>query len=296
MVQYQGIQKYTKKSEFEKSVNSLLGIIEGITIDEKINEFEYNFLESWIDDHKIKRNQHPFNELIPVVEEVISDGIITEEEKEDLTWLCNKLTSAEYFNQATADMQKLHAVLAGISCDSEITADELKGLSNWLNEHSHLTTCWPYDEVSSLVTSVLADQKIDSKEHDLLLSFFGEFVNLLDNKTIVTPLIDDSTSIVGLCAVCPEIKFADSVFCFTGSSSRVSRNEFHNLVERFGGSFTKSLTKKVDYLVIGADGNPCWAYACYGRKVEKAVDLRKKGHSIMIIHENDFHDAIEDFI
>ena len=52
--------------------------------------------------------------------------------------------------------------------------------------------------------------------------------------------------------------------------------------------------KRVDYLVIGADGNPCWAFACYGRKVEKAVELRKSGVRIMIIHESDFHDAVLD--
>ncbi len=27
-------------------------------------------------------------------------------------------------------------------------------------------------------------------------------------------------------------------------------------------------------LVIGGGANPCWAYACYGQKVEKAVELR----------------------
>jgi len=54
------------------------------------------------------------------------------------------------------------------------------------------------------------------------------------------------------------------------------------------------VTRRVNYLVVGADGNPCWAYACYGRKVEKTVALRKKGSAILIVHENDVHDAIAD--
>jgi len=32
----------------------------------------------------------------------------------------------------------------------------------------------------------------------------------------------------------------------------------------------------------------------YGRKVEKAIQLRKEGHKIILVHENDFWDAIED--
>ena len=50
----------------------------------------------------------------------------------------------------------------------------------------------------------------------------------------------------------------------------------------------------LDYLVIGANGNECWAYSAYGRKVEQAIELRKSGSRLTIIHEFDFWDAVED--
>ena len=50
----------------------------------------------------------------------------------------------------------------------------------------------------------------------------------------------------------------------------------------------------MDYLIVGADGNPCWAFACYGRKIEKAMELRKAGARIALVHESDFHDAVQD--
>ncbi|GMA55471.1 hypothetical protein GCM10025857_68280 [Alicyclobacillus contaminans] len=52
------------------------------------------------------------------------------------------------------------------------------------------------------------------------------------------------------------------------------------------------MTVDTDYLVVGDQGNPCWAFSCYGRKVEKAVKLRKQGRRILIIHEVDFWDAL----
>ena len=55
-----------------------------------------------------------------------------------------------------------------------------------------------------------------------------------------------------------------------------------------------SVSKKTNYLIVGDDGNPCWAYACYGRKVEKAINLRKEGAQIIIVHENDFWDEVEE--
>lgn len=43
---------FTKRSRFEKSINSLLGIVEGISIDGKINESERNFLGLWLGEHE----------------------------------------------------------------------------------------------------------------------------------------------------------------------------------------------------------------------------------------------------
>jgi len=290
----QAYRKYMGRAELEKAINSLLGLIEGITIDSKINEHEIGFLNLWLEQNKINADKHPFNELFPVVEDAISDGVLSEDEKEDISWLCKKITSSDYFNVATADMQKLHAVVAAIAADGEITQDELNGLSSWLQEHDHLKTCWPYDEIESLITSIMQDGRIDPDEHKILVEFFGEFVSLFDNKTVVSPLVKEGNSLLGLSAVCPDINFEDAVFCLTGTSYKYSRVEFEKLISDLGGTSAKGVSKKVNYLIVGADGNPCWAYACYGRKVEKAVELRKQGVPIVIVHENDFHDAAMD--
>ena len=55
-----------------------------------------------------------------------------------------------------------------------------------------------------------------------------------------------------------------------------------------------SVTTKTDYLIVGNAGNPCWAYACYGRKIEDAMNIRKDGGKVQIINETDFWDAVWD--
>jgi len=286
--------KFTGRSRLDKAINSLIGLVEGISIDGSINESEIAFLRLWLQENREVRNQHPFTELMPVVEMAIADGVLTDDERQDILWLCEKLKSTEYFDATTADLQRLHALMAGITSDGTITETELRGLSAWLADHDQLKTCWPYDEVDSLITTVLADGKIDDAEHQLLQNFLGEFVAVLDNRTIVSPKINEKTTLVGLCAVCPEIEFSGSKFCFTGASAKYSRTEFTSLVKRLGGEVVGAVSSTLNYLVIGADGNPCWAYACYGRKVEKAVELRKQGARILLVHEYDFHDAVAD--
>lgn len=199
-----------------------------------------------------------------------------------------------FFDQITIDLQHLQAIVSGIASDCLINEAELRGLSDWIMEHDHLKSMWPYDEIESLVTAVLADQRISEQEHEILQEFFEQFTPLFDNRTIDDPWIKKNGTLVGLCAVCPEIVFEDSVFCFTGSFSKHRRYELETLTLELGGMVAKNMSKKVNYLIIGSDGNPFWAYACYGRKVEQAVRLRKKGHHLQIIHENDFHDAVED--
>jgi NAD-dependent DNA ligase len=291
---HRGYFKFTGRSRLDKSINSLLGIIEGISVDSIINRTEAEFLSLWLKEHQEVKDRHPYNELLPVVESAISDGVLTVEEKQDILWLCERLRSTEFFDEITADIQRLHAVLGGIAADGAITEAELKGLSDWLSDHEHLRTCWPYEEVGSLITGVLSDKRIDSTEQKFLKEFFTEFVSILDSRTIVRPKLSVNGSVVGLCAVCPEIMFEDRTFCFTGTSYKYTRSEFSKLIKQLGGEVVNSVSGKLDYLIIGADGNPCWAYACYGRKVEKAVELRKTGSRLLLVHENDFHDAVAD--
>ena len=81
-------------------------------------------------------DRHPFNELIPVIENALSDHILTEDERLDILWLCDKLSEeGTFYDQVTTDIQKLHAVLGGIIADGVITEKELRGLSEWLLAH-----------------------------------------------------------------------------------------------------------------------------------------------------------------
>lgn len=285
---------FTNMSRLDKAINTLLGIVEGIAADARITKAETEFLRKWLDAHKTDLNYHPFNELVPVIEEALADCYLAEEEREDIVWMCEKMRSTEYHDAITADLQRLHAIMGGIAADRVITREELTALADWLSDHEHLRRCWPYEEVGSIITSVMSDGRIDEREHEFLLAFFDEFVAAGENRTISQPPIALGSALQGLCAVCPEITFRDSLFCFTGASLKCTRNQFREIVVGLGAKFSNSVIDSLDYLIVGADGNPCWAYACYGRKVEKAVELRKKGRRVLLVREDDFHDAVAD--
>lgn len=282
---------FTSKSRLDKAINSLLGIIEGTSIDSCINDKEQELILLWLSENKEYCNKHPFNELVPVVEEAMNDRILASEERENIAWLCEKFKSTAFFGNVVADLQRLHAILGGILFDGVISEEEANGLAEWLQNHEHLRKCWPYDEVESLLASVLSDGKIDSEEQRMLQSFFSEFVVFYDDRTITQPVFLEGSTLKEVCAINPDIQFENSLFCFTGTSNRFNRNELEKRVVDRGGKTTKTVNEELDYLVVGSAGNPCWAFATYGRKIEKVISLRKKGFKAQIIHENDFHDA-----
>ncbi len=292
-------RQYTLNAETDKALHTLEGILRGIAIDQSINISEIQEVVNWYEKYRDLVYAHPFSELIPVIANAISDGILEQSEMADILWLCNNFrTTRVFYDVVTSDIQKLEGVLHGIISDNVITAEEMLGLKAWLNENEHLAKTYPYDEVYSIALAVMADGVVSEQEQTMLKAFFSEFADIRSSEIINVADIQRvkaEINIHGICSTCPEIVFPNKIFCFTGTSSKTTRQGFANIVTSIGARFVNNVTQETNYLVIGNEGNPCWAFSCYGRKVEQAVNLRKSGLGILIIHEHDFWDALEDY-
>jgi NAD-dependent DNA ligase len=282
--------QYTTKSRLDKEINTLIGLLEGIAADRTISAEEMGLLTNWVDNNKSLSDCHPYNEIVPAVIQALADGKFMQEEQADLLWLCNQLRSTEYYDVITADVQRLQGILAAIASDGVITEAEVESLQEWIEMHTDLRSCWPYDELDSLLTSVLVDHWIDPAEHKMLLNYFSSFSS--PGLSLETPNTNIST-LPCICSVNPEIIFDGRRFCFTGESNHCPREEMKSLVLERNGLVISAVSPRLNYLVVGAQGNPCWAYACYGRKIEKAMQLRQQGAKVLIVHENDFFDAVQ---
>lgn len=289
-------RRYTTKSEAHKAFNSLSGIIQGITLDRQLNQKEIQELDTWCSEHEFLVRQNPFNELISTIQVIISDNVVTLDELEDMRWLCDKFKDGfEYYNFITSDLQVLQGIFHGILADGVVNEQEVKALNHWLTAHQHLESYYPFDEIYALITNVLQDGVVDEQEKKLLKVFFTEFtkVNNPELTREVLQLKKEEFKIDGICAIDPKIKIKGHQFCFTGKSSQSTRAEIAEIIQSKAGVFINNVSKKTNYLLVGDDGNPCWSYSCYGRKVEKAMQLRKQGAQVLIVHEYDFWDFLE---
>lgn len=291
-------RRFTTPAELHKAVNTLRGIVAGLTTDKKIKPEEIDELANWCVSHKRLITRHPFSELIPLVEKVYEDGVVSEDEASDIIWMCNNFVSdSNYYDIITSSIQFLSGLIHGIMADGEISDKEIQSLQQWIKSNDYLTGTYPFDEIESLLMTILMDGNVTDEERDMLKAFFSNFIDLkisYNLNELELTAMREKYSIQGICAVCQEIVFEDSVFCFTGESERAKRKDIAELIESFGGKYNNSITKKTKYLVVGNKGNPCWAFSNYGRKIEEAVKLRQNGQKLIIVNEVDFWDIVED--
>lgn len=290
-------RQFTKPAELHKAVNTLRGIVAGISTDTKIRPSEIHELAHWCEVHSHLRDRHPFSEILPIVEVACSDGVISDEEAKDILWVCGSFAdSGSYYDAVTSTIQFLSGMVHGIMADGEISDSEIAALQSWINANEFLTGTYPFDEINSLLSTIMADKKVDEEERNSLLAFFSNIIEFknsfnLTEKNFVE--LREKYSVDGICARRPEITINGKLFCFTGESYRATRKEIAEIVESEGGLFRKNVSSKTNYLIVGNAGNPCWAYSCYGRKIEEAMNLRKSGGHILIVNEVDFWDAFD---
>ena len=289
---------YTAKQEADKAIHSLKGILLGINFDNEVNAHEASELRQWVKDHQHFSRKNPFSEFMTLIDSLLSGDHPSKEILEDIWWLTQKYEAGNYYyNAVTTDLQILQGLCHGILSDGIVNDTEILELEKWIRNHRHLANYFPYDEINALLLTVLADKRVDEKERKVLLAYFKQFANIKDPE--IARKIEEDTegvTISGLCTTDLNITIQGRKFCITGVLKRSPRKQLERDIQSLGGFTNDSVTEDTDYLVVGDNGNPAWAFSCYGRKVEKAVEMRKRGHHIAIVHEFDFCDVIDDLL
>ena len=294
-------RRFTGKSECDKALNTLNGILLGLEFDHVINDLELKELVNWSSKHNELIARNPFNEFEKRIQEAVIDASSRHDMVLDLMWLCNKFQEYYiYYNPVTMDLQILQGIFHGIIADGVIEDKEITALSKWIDDHEHLSSYYPYDELQCVIKSVLSDGIIDDGERKRLLAYFNEFTSITNPEIAEKIRIEIAdVKISAICCVDPMIEMDGKSFCMTGKSKIGSKSEIQTMINDYGGKYHENVVSNTDYLVVGSDGNPAWAFSCYGRKVENAIKLqkdKKNPRNIMIINESDFARFMDEYV
>lgn len=87
-----------------------------------------------------------------------------------------------------------------------------------------------------------------------------------------------------------QIEYSGKHFCFTGKFDYGDRQSCEKSVSEKEGIIEKNVNLRVDYLIVGGEKSPDWIHQNYGRKIERALEIReteKRNHPY-IVHESDW--------
>ena len=76
----------------QRSTETLLGFLRGITCDDHLSDMEIARLRGWLDTHDALRTHWPFDEITARLDSILSDSIVDEDERADLLEWCADLS------------------------------------------------------------------------------------------------------------------------------------------------------------------------------------------------------------
>ena len=188
---------------------------------------------------------------------------------------------AAYRNELNRSFGALVGIATGMLGDRHLSDAEIDFLSKWLQANEAIAAVWPGDVIYERVRGALADGRISEPERkhlvDTLQSLIGGTLDDLAESTHATSLALDDVSVV---------MFAERVFCLTGDFAFAPRDICAVEIEKRGGTVKPGISKKVHYLVVGGLGSPEWKHGSFGTKIEKAMELKRNGAPILLVHED----------
>lgn len=260
---------YVSDPVIRKSISELYGMIQGLSIDNIITIEEKNYLVTWKEDNSIYDSQEDINDILHVLNDILSDGIITLDEMVSL----QKVVSLYLDNVATSEVtlatQVLDGVLKGISLDGIISEDECKCLRKWLYDYIYLKDHFPFSEVMEALDKILEDSIVTKEEALYIQKLIDE---ILDPVEALRKQIYD---------------VSNKHICLSGTFEYGTKSEVEEVIIFNGGIRDENLKKTTNILVVGNSECQSFSNGSYGGKVKKAIEFNEKGANIQIIKESD---------
>jgi hypothetical protein len=187
---------------------------------------------------------------------------------------------ASDLNEMNRSLGALVGIAQGLVCDGQLNDQEIGFLNGWLERNAAISSTWPGDLIHARIRGALADGRVTDQERAHLINTLEELVGASHDSRGAC----DHVTRLGFDQVAT-IHFADKHFCLTGEFVYGPREACESAISKRGGVIS-SVTKKLEYLVVGSRGSNEWRHGSFGTKFEKAMQYKRSGCPILIVTEH----------
>lgn len=187
------------------------------------------------------------------------------------------------FNRKSIDDRQIDTLIGlskGVLADRVVNQKEAEFLHTWLVQSRQATNNPIILNLLEKLDSMLEDGVLDSEESAELISTLWKIAGGTAELGELA-----KTSNLPVDHPMPEVEFDGNSFLFTGTCAYGTRKQCQALIDDLGGVNAGSVNKSLDYLVLGTYVTDSWIHESFGRKIEKAMDYREKGHGVVIVTE-----------
>ncbi len=179
------------------------------------------------------------------------------------------------------DLMEMLGLVKGVLADGKVCEAEANHLNTWIRCHPDVLATFPGKALADRLTHIFEDGRVDVDERrdlaQLLKQLVGGEAGLIGGESSSTELPLDSPP--------PPVQFSGKSFVLTGKFAMGPRKACEALIVSHGGVCKRSVIATLDYLVIGSFGSRDWIQTSHGRKIEKAMQLKKDGRQVAIVGE-----------
>lgn len=259
---FKGLDAYVKyfASSIRNQLEQLLQFVIKAGFDVTLNTIQINFLTNWI----------AKNNLSLEYEDLITElKIVLENKYLNVSQYLQFLKKLKYLDTTKhGSIQSLYllmSILEKIELDKKLTAYKINQLKKWLADNQQYQKIYPFKQLLIKLETTVNNKQIDLINKTEILSLIQNYFN---------PKLDQI-----------DLELQDQVICLTGNFNFGQKEQLEKLIILKQGIISKSVTKKVDYLIIGNKGDSSYKYGKHGAKINKALMMQGEGHRIALISE-----------
>jgi NAD-dependent DNA ligase len=182
----------------------------------------------------------------------------------------------------------MFGLVRGVAADGVVSSDEATRLSEWTRANPEIADRWPANVLARRLERIFADGRLEGDERDRLSAMLGLIVDNPNGLVRGFPLATD----LPLTRPEPDVEFQGRTFVFAGDMAYGPTHQCEREVEELGGSCERGVSRRTDYLVIGALAAAEWSQAAFGALVDQVVEYRERGVPIAVITEEHWAAAL----
>lgn len=179
-------------------------------------------------------------------------------------------------------IDELIGMSRGIASDGIVNQKEAEFLKSWMEANISYCDDPLVNQLYRRVQEMLVDRVLDHEEQAELF----ELLKMFSGNICAGEVAANMTSSLPLDKPPPQIEFPTMYFCLTGKFAYGPRRACVELIKECGGVWTDLVNPDTDYLVVGYLGSSDWIHTSYGRKIERAMELRQGRSGIAIVSED----------